>query len=168
MFRKNNFEKNNIGKNNNSDYGSNKNNKLKQKFNNSNNSEINNFNYNPNQVIVELIREIGLKEREIENKVLELKKCENCSFKINELINQIDNQLNTLSKEYDYEKQIYNSLSPIIYNVDPLKNALYNKKNEIKNFYVISCKKHEKLFNEIKLDRTEVNSFKKSLEILKK
>lgn len=167
MFRKNNFEKNNIGKNNNTDHGNNKNNQIRQKLNNSNNSEVNNFNYNPNQVIVELIKEISLKEREIGNKVLVLKKCKNCSSKVNNLINKINEQIKAINEEYDYEKQLL-SLSPIICNTEPLINNLNNEKVKIENFYIVSCEKHEKLFNEIKLDRIEVNSLKESLEILKK
>lgn len=167
MFRKNNFEKNNIGKNNNTDHGNNKNNKIRQKLNNSNNSEVNNFNYNPNQVIVELIKEISLKEREIGNKVLVLKKCKNCSSKVNNLINKINEQIKAINEEYDYEKQLL-SLSPIICNTEPLINNLNNEKVKIENFYIVSCEKHEKLFNEIQLDRIGINSLKESLEILKK
>ena len=58
MKKKNNVENNKFGKNDNMDFGSNKNNKIKEVVKN---SEINNINYNPNDVIVNLVEKIACK-----------------------------------------------------------------------------------------------------------
>lgn len=159
--KKYNAENNKVGKNDNVDVGNNKNNKSK-KINK--HWEINTINYDPNQVIVSLIKEIAKKEIKIHKKIRVLKKCKECKKIINKVISNIDNSIEKLSEKYDLEKQ-WLSFKPIIKDVSPLIKDLYKLKESVYDFCIheLCCKKHQSLYETIELERIELKSLKESI-----
>ena len=162
--RKYNAENNKIGKNDNIDIGNNKNNKSKEIIKN---SEINSFNYNPNEVTISLIKEIAKKESAIHKKIQILKKCEECKKIVNEKLDYIDNLIKEISEKYDLETQLLN-FNLVIKDPSQKINNLNKTKKLISDFLQdSSCKKHRKLYEIIELERVEVNSLKESISLLR-
>ncbi|MBD5423340.1 MAG: hypothetical protein HDR43_02495 [Mycoplasma sp.] len=168
MFRKNKLENIKLGNNDNYDNGNNKNNKTKiSRKNLFKNFEINNIKYDPNKIIVELIKEISTKERQIAAKIQELQKCKDCLINNKKLTDDINKEQDKISNEYSLEKQI-RSMSPILYDTTNIMNKLHLLIVKIHNFECNnSCDSHIDYLNEINLDRAELKSLKESLETLK-
>ena len=155
--KKYNAENNKIGKNDNIDIGNNKNNKSKEIIKN---SEINSFNYNPNELTFSLIKEIASKESEIYKKIQQLKKCEECQKIVSKMLKQIDNSIDELEKQF------------LSYKFMPSPSKKINKLNERKELITdflenVCCKKHQDLYETIELERVEVNSLKESISLLR-
>ncbi|MDE5767413.1 MAG: hypothetical protein K2H56_02580 [Malacoplasma sp.] len=165
-FLNNIFNKNKIGKNDNLDVGSWKNNKSKNVMKN---SEIKNVSLNTDKDLINFMKEIARKKRKISFNEKVIEKCKNCQeIIIEKKKKEIDDEIERIKNDSS-DNGILESIGPYSYNknnnqyIESKINLLIQKKEKINQIFNKSvCKKHHKLYDNAYLDKVELDSLEKN------